>query len=74
MAWTEITRAQYQRGGLRYASDTTDAEWALIEPNLPPPARCGRKRRTCLRATVNAIFYIAQSGCQWRMRGCPDLC
>ena len=63
----EITRAQYQRGGLRYASDTTDAEWALIEPNLPPPARCGRKRRTCLRATVNAIFYIAQSGCQWRM-------
>jgi len=67
MAWTEITRAQYQRGGLRYASDTTDAEWALIEPNLPPPARCGRKRRTCLRATVNAIFYIAQSGCQWRM-------
>jgi len=67
MAWTEITRAQYQRGGLRYASDTTDAEWALIEPNLPPPARCGRKRRTCLRATVNAIFYIVQSGCQWRM-------
>jgi transposase len=67
MAWTEITRAQYQRGGLRYASDTTDAEWALIEPNLPPPARRGRKRRTCLRATVNAIFYIAQSGCQWRM-------
>jgi transposase len=67
MAWTEITRVQYQRDGLRYASDTTDAEWALIEPNLPPPARCGRKRRTCLRATVNAIFYIAQSGCQWRM-------
>jgi transposase len=67
MAWTEITRVQYQRDGLRYASDTTDAEWALIEPNLPPPARCGRKRKTCPRATVNAIFYIAQSGCQWRM-------
>ncbi len=53
--------------GLRYASDTTDAEWALIAPHLPPPARCGRKRRTCQRATINAIFYIAQSGCQWRM-------
>ena len=67
MAWTEITRPQYQRDGLRYASDTTDAEWAVIEPHLPPPASCGRKRKTCLRATVNAIFYIAQSGCQWRM-------
>jgi transposase len=67
MAWTETTRAQYRRDGLRYASDTTDAEWATIEPLLPPPARCGRKRKTCLRATVNAIFYIAQSGCQWRM-------
>ena len=28
MAWTEITRAQYWRDGLRYASDTTEAEWA----------------------------------------------
>jgi len=67
MAWTEITRAQYRRCGLRYASDTTDAEWAVIEPFLPPPAPCGRKRKTCLRATVNAIFYIIQGGCQWRM-------
>jgi transposase len=67
MAWTEITRPQYQRDGLRYASDTTDAEWDLIEPHLPPLSRRGRKRKTCLRATINAVFYIAQSGCQWRM-------
>ena len=67
MAWTEITRPKYQRDGLRYASDTTDAEWAVIEPHLPPPARCGRTRETSLRDVVNAIFYIAQSGCQWRM-------
>ena len=42
MAWTEITRPKYQRDGLRYASDTTDEEWALIEPHIPPPASCGR--------------------------------
>ncbi|NHO34465.1 IS5/IS1182 family transposase, partial [Acetobacter sp. LMG 1636] len=30
MAWTEITRAQYQRDDLEYASDLRDAEWALI--------------------------------------------
>jgi transposase len=67
VAWTEITRRKYRRDGLRYASDTTDAEWALIEPYMPPPAACGRPRETSLREIVNAIFYIAQSGCQWRM-------
>jgi hypothetical protein len=30
MPRTEITRAKYRRSGLRYASDMTDAEWALI--------------------------------------------
>ena len=40
MAWTEITRPKYQRDGLRYASDTTDEEWTLIEPHIPPPASC----------------------------------
>jgi len=34
MPWTEITRAQYQREGLRFASDMTDAEWALIARRL----------------------------------------
>jgi transposase len=67
MAWTEITRPKYQRDGLRYASDTTDAEWAVIGPFLPRPADCGRTRSTPMREVVNAIFYIAQTGCQWRM-------
>lgn len=67
MAWTEITRPKYQRDGLRYASDTTDAEWEVIEPFMPPPADCGRTRSTPMREVVNAIFYIAQTGCQWRM-------
>ena len=67
MAWTEITRPKYRRDGLRYASDTTDEEWAVIEPHIPPPAACGRKRETSMRDVINAIFYIAQSGCQWRV-------
>jgi hypothetical protein len=56
-----------QRDGLRYASDTAAAEWGVIEPHLPPPARCGRTRKTGLREVVDAIFYIAQTGCQWRL-------
>ena len=67
MAWTEITRRQYPREGLRYASDTTDEEWAVIEPHLPQPSLRGRRRGTSLRDVVDALFYIAQSGCQWRL-------
>ena len=67
MVWTEITRPKYRRDGLRYASNTTDEEWAVIAPYMPGPRRRGRPRTTALRAVTDAIFYIAQSGCQWRL-------
>jgi transposase len=66
MPWTEITREQYRRDGLRYASDTTDAEWKLIEPLMPAPCQRGRPREISLRVVMNAILYIAATGCQWR--------
>ena len=50
---------------LSYPSDVTDAQWALIEPHLPVYAT-GRPRKTDLRAVVDAIFYVLQTGCQWR--------
>lgn len=67
MSWTEITRIKYRRDGLRYASDTTDEEWALIEPHMPAKFRVGRPRETKMRAVLDAIFYIIETGCQWRM-------
>src|SRR5580658_5177186 len=66
MPWTEITRAEYQRNGLRYASDLTDAEWALIARKMPPRRRRGRPREVGLREVVQAIFYILSTGCPWR--------
>lgn len=66
MCWTEITREQYRRDGLRYASDMTDAEWNLIEPLMPARSRRGRPREIDLRWIMNAVLYIAASGCQWR--------
>ena len=66
MPWTEITRPHYQRAQLRYASDLTDAEWALIVPFMPVERRLGRRRSTDLRDVVEALFYIASTGCQWR--------
>jgi putative transposase len=66
MAWTEITRRQYRREGLRYASEMTDGEWAVIAPFMPAPSPLGRPRACDLRAVVNAILYMAGTGCQWR--------
>ncbi len=66
MCWTEITRQQYQRDGLHYASDTTAEEWALIAPFMPEACRLGRPRTVELRAVVHAIFYILTTACQWR--------
>jgi putative transposase len=66
MSWTETTRKQHQRDELRYASDLRDAEWKLIEPLMPPACRRGRPREVTLRVIVNAILYIAGTGCQWR--------
>src|SRR6187397_2983395 len=49
-----------------YASDLTDAQWALIEPHLPAAPPGGRPRITDMRDVVDAIFYILRTGCQWR--------
>jgi Putative transposase of IS4/5 family (DUF4096) len=57
----------------RYPSDTTDAEWALLEPLLPPPAsghgHGGRPEAHHRRDIVDAIRYVVHNGCVWRR--CP---
>ena len=50
-----------------YPSDLSDAEWKVLEPLLPGPARLGRPPRYEKRAILNAIFYVVRSGCSWRM-------
>ena len=67
MSWTETTRCQYRRDGLRYASDLTEEEWQLIAPHLPPAKSLGRRRATDLRRVVNAMLYLLATGCQWRL-------
>jgi putative transposase len=50
----------------RYPSDLTDAQWAILEPWIPPPRPGGRPRKTDMREVVNAIFYFTREGCRWR--------
>ena len=56
----------YVYAGSLYPCDLTDAEWALLAPLLPAPARRGRPRAWPLRLLVNALFYVLRTGCAWR--------
>jgi hypothetical protein len=47
--WTTNNRARYDRSFLRYPSDLTDDEWALVEPLIPPAKRGGDKRTVIMR-------------------------
>jgi transposase len=50
----------------RYPSDTSDEQWALIEPLLPPVNLGGRPEKHPRRAVVVAILYVVRTGCAWR--------
>ena len=47
--WTQENRSRYNRDKLRYPSDLTDEEWALIAPLIPPARRGGRRRSVNVR-------------------------
>jgi transposase len=50
----------------RYPSDTSDEQWALIEPLLPAVNTGGRPEKHPRRAVVDAILYVVRTGCAWR--------
>ena len=64
--WKPEHRVAAERRGLRYPSDLTDAEWALVEPSIPPAKHGGRHRAVNVREVLNAIFYVLSTGCQWQ--------
>lgn len=59
--------AEIERKTKRYPTDLTDEEWARVEPFLPKPSTIGRRREVDLREVMNAIRYVARTGCGWRM-------
>lgn len=60
--WTSKNRGRYDRSALRYPSDLTDDEWALIEPLIPPARRGGNKRHVDEREVMNGIMYVLSTG------------
>ena len=63
--WTNENRGRYDRSKLRYPSDLTDEEWALIGPLIPPGKRGGNKRTVIERNVADGVMYILSTGCQW---------
>ena len=51
-----------------YATDLSDAQWEILLPQVEKPAsHGGTHRKHPLREIVNALLYVAKTGCQWRM-------
>ena len=70
--WKPEHRLAADRRGLRYPSDLTDAEWAIVAPMIPPGRHGGRRRSVNVREVLNGIFYVLWTGCQGRR--CPRIC
>jgi len=64
--WTKENRPLYDRSHLRYESDLTDAEWALVAPLIPPAKHGGAHRTVDVREVLNGLLYILSTSCQWR--------
>ena len=51
---------------ISYPTDLTDAEWAILEPWIPPVTRSAYYEVTPRREIVNALVYLDRTGVQWR--------
>jgi len=50
-----------------YPSDLSDEQWQAISRLIPPAKPGGRPRTVDMREVLNALFYLARTGCAWRM-------
>jgi transposase len=64
--WTKESRVRYDRSALRYPSDLTDGEWAILAPLIPPAKHGGRPRAVDIRAVMGGLLYVLETGCPWR--------
>jgi len=49
-----------------YPTDTTEAEFQLIVPHLPPGCPLGRKMKWHWQDLIDGMFYVLHTGCKWR--------
>jgi len=64
--WIKDNRARYDRSALRYPSDLSDGEWAILAPLIPPAKHGGPPREVDIRAVIGGLLYVLETGCPWR--------
>jgi putative transposase len=52
---------------MKYGSDLSDKQWAMIEAFTERSDPRGAVRQHSMREIINAILYLNKTGCQWRM-------
>ena len=62
--WKKETRERVGDYGAGQA--LSDQQFAALEPFIPTAKPGGRKRTTDMRRTLDGIFYVTRTGCQWR--------
>jgi len=50
-----------------YPTDLTDEQWGAMSSLIPPAKPGGRPRSVDMRQVLNGLFYLARTGCAWRM-------
>lgn len=50
-----------------YPSDLSNEQWQALSRVIPPAKPGGRPRTVDMRQVLNALFYLARTGCAWRM-------
>src|SRR5258705_1917955 len=69
--WKPEHRLAADCRGLRYPSDLTDAEWAIVAPMIPPGRHGGRRRSVNVREVLDGIFYVLWTRCHGKR--CPRI-
>jgi len=64
--WTAENRGRYDRTGLRYPSDLTDAEWEVVQPVIMDSKSKTSPGPERMRDILNGVLYVLSTGCQWR--------
>jgi len=49
-----------------YVIELTDDQWKLVANLFDPPGRRGAPAQIPRRQMVNAMLFLARTGCQWR--------
>lgn len=63
--WHAMAAEVRRREVIAMTRPLTDAQWARLQPLLPPTRKQGRPRADD-RRTLDGILYVLRTGCRWR--------